>query len=654
MGLRQLETVLFPKEDRSQEIIDKIDRLSAMVSQIQTQILTQFDDLTRGLNGTVIADQLPLIRTAIDTLSQADNLLTIKLVTKGTQAELLKSLKDNFLPANTVRDYAAITHARDQIINYAPGLLELYPAVDRWHRNKVPTGLYSEEYSTNLYKLYVSMMGALAQAQDIDTRIYHYYMTMVDKDGNVCECTEADGTACVGDAGSCRNADGEACSSSCSRLTETLPSVPGLDSRNFNTEDPTQPNPLLPIYDRIYAKVRSSFLGAIGYGVPGFLMMRDPEGRAAMYAPYLGARVTLGQLRPGGSVDHLQARLNSDFVVAGRTRRDEMPALLWATNDPNDAGLADGIDDMLVYDDWELANYFHQYALNYFIQIDNSSGLDVLAANGVTVADRSGAGSLWAKYSEQGQPSILWAGFPYRDWGGFWRAHLRCSDPVPVYRPIGRLCSAVNGTVTYRQLVPNDISNCGNQAVFLCDNLLRGCASLTGSSQDPGAIPEFTFEMVSPLCRFDYTYRVVGLPYFGFCNADPGSCAALPTTISRAWKSYGVKTRDGIEVSDTTIATRITPLMWCPNELSGQAFASVRIAPAAGLNNNPVAICTYADGSQAVYDSLINGYIRIEEAATAPSAIVSPYNEAAWTDQNTCTATDPETCRFVLVDVDRF
>ena len=114
-----------------------------------------------------------------------------------------------------------------------------------------------------------------------------------------------------------------------------------------------------------------------------------------------------------------------------------------------------------------------------------------------------------------------------------------------------------------------------------------------------------------------------------------------------------MSTPDNIPVSDTTIATRITPVMWCPTALAGQPFFYVTLGSDTRLNDQPLAICTYADGSQAVYDARINGYTQLGDARPSPHAIIAPYNAQAWQGLP-CTNQDSAKCPFVFVDASKF
>ena len=190
MGLRFLEGTIFPPDDTTRQVIDKLDHLNEMVAAIQTQIHAEFDSLTHEIDDAVVAGHLPLIKAAIMTLRDADNALLGKLGAKLTRADLLRASRATSCPAIP---FAIMPRSRRRATRSSPTttLLQYYGYRDAWNIGHAATGLYSANYSTGLYKLYTAMVGALAQAQDIDTRIYHYNMTMLDAAGEICSARRA-------------------------------------------------------------------------------------------------------------------------------------------------------------------------------------------------------------------------------------------------------------------------------------------------------------------------------------------------------------------------------------------------------------------------------------------------------------------------------
>ena len=184
--------------------------------------------------------------------------------------------------------------------------------------------------------------------------------------------------------------------------------------------------------------------------------------------------------------------MNSDVVTDGEvTLRRDIEEVIWNTesSDPDGTVLQSTIDAMAAYDDWHLGRYVSDhYLINHFMQVRDGtgtirSGTEILS-QGVHLgpADLAEAGVLWAKDSEYGGPSVLWAGNRFTpDWTNWYRAHLRCYAP-----------SLVHYSCTHQtkvEIAPNLLDDCNGYTTAACGDgsEWRHCSSLPRGDQ-AGAI----------------------------------------------------------------------------------------------------------------------------------------------------------------------
>jgi hypothetical protein len=211
--------------------------------------------------------------------------------------------------------------------------------------------------------------------------------------------------------------------------------------------------------------------------------------------------------------------------------------------------------------------------------------------------------------------------YSWKDW---YPKYLQYLPSGTTYYPgygSGKYCSNT-AAVSHDRFTEDDLAERPDTD---CGSIYRICKSLPGKATyyvlpSNGAIPESPYQKAHSICLRNFDYSVESLPYYGW----PGD---HPTSIGRTWREFpDITTPDGITLSDSTIAARITPIMWCPVALNHQAFVSVELSTAPGLGSNPIAICDYADGSQAAFDTRISGSTRLSKVQSSPHAIVLPYN----------------------------